>query len=58
MGIQEDERNLNSKISRGGLSAAFLLQAMEAIQVRSLQLDEEWSCPRLTGQSAIALGLG
>ncbi|MCY1128371.1 DUF6471 domain-containing protein [Frigidibacter sp. RF13] len=31
MGIHETERNLNNKISRGGFSAAFLLQCLKAI---------------------------
>ncbi|MER9438675.1 DUF6471 domain-containing protein [Mesorhizobium sp. M0618] len=39
MDIHETERNLNNKISRGGFSAAFLLQCLEAIGVHSLQLD-------------------
>lgn len=39
MDIHETERNLNNKISRGGFSAAFLLQCLEAAEVRSLQLD-------------------
>ena len=39
MDIQETERNLNNKISRGGFSAAFLLQCLSAIEARSLQLD-------------------
>ena len=40
MGIHETERNLNNKISRGGFSAAFLFQCLEAIGVRSLQLSD------------------
>ena len=40
MGISETERNLNNKISRGGFSAAFLLQCLEAIGCRSLQLSD------------------
>lgn len=31
MGIPESERNLGNKISRGGFTAAFLLQALRAI---------------------------
>ena len=31
IGVQETERNLNNKISRGGFSAAFLLQCLESI---------------------------
>jgi hypothetical protein len=40
MGIQETERNLNNKISRGGFTGAFLLQCLEAIGCRSLQLSD------------------
>jgi hypothetical protein len=36
--IAETERNLNNKISRGGFSAAFLLQCLEAIGVQQVQL--------------------
>lgn len=39
IGVQENERNLNNKISRGGFSAAFLLQCMAAIEVREFRLD-------------------
>jgi Domain of unknown function (DUF6471) len=31
IGIHENERNLNNKISRGGFTAAFLLQCLDAI---------------------------
>lgn len=31
LGVSEDERNLRNKISRGKFSAAFLLQAMRAL---------------------------
>ncbi len=40
IGIQETERNLNNKISRGGFTTAFLLQCLEAIGCRSLQLSD------------------
>lgn len=36
--IHETERNLNNKISRGGFSAAFLLQCLDAIGASSLSL--------------------
>ena len=39
IGVQENERNLNNKISRGGFSAAFLLQCLEAVGVREVRLD-------------------
>lgn len=39
MDIHETERNLNNKISRGGFSAAFLLQCLSAIGSQQLHLD-------------------
>lgn len=38
MGVHETERNLNNKISRGGFSAAFLLQCLRAAGVTDLRL--------------------
>ena len=38
VGVTENERNLNNKISRGGFSAAFMLQCLEAIGASSLAL--------------------
>jgi hypothetical protein len=38
IGVQENERNLNNKISRGGFSAAFLLQCLTVISARSITL--------------------
>ncbi|CAG1015837.1 hypothetical protein RHIZO_05168 [Rhizobiaceae bacterium] len=38
IGVHENERNLNNKISRGGFSAAFLIQCLEAIQVTDIRL--------------------
>lgn len=38
VGVTENERNLNNKISRGGFSAAFMLQCLEAIGATSLPL--------------------
>lgn len=38
MGIHETEKNLNNKISRGGFSAAFFLQCLEAINTDTLHL--------------------
>ncbi len=38
VGVQETERNLNNKISRGGFSAAFLLQCLDAIGSDSVRL--------------------
>lgn len=39
IGVQENERNLNNKISRGGFSAAFLLQCLRAIGSSGLRLE-------------------
>lgn len=36
IGVVDTERNLNNKISRGGFTAAFLLQCMLAIGANSL----------------------
>ena len=38
IGIIETERNLNNKISRGGFTAAFFLQCLEAIGVTDMRL--------------------
>lgn len=38
IGVQETARNLNNKISRGGFTAAFLLQALEAAEVNEVRL--------------------
>lgn len=40
MGIHETERNLTNKISRGGFTAAFLIQCLSAIGVSSLRLSD------------------
>lgn len=39
MQIHETERNLTNKISRGGFSAAFLLQCLSAVGARDVRLD-------------------
>ena len=39
LGVAETERNLANKISRGGFTAAFLIQCLEAIGCQSLRLD-------------------
>ena len=39
MGIQETERNLNNKISRGGFTAAFLIQCLDAISTKNLLIE-------------------
>lgn len=38
IGVTENARNLNNKISRGGFTAAFLLQCLEAAGVDTLRL--------------------
>jgi hypothetical protein len=38
IGVTENERNLNNKVSRGGFSAAFLLQCLEAIGAKDVRL--------------------
>lgn len=38
IGVHENERNLNNKISRGGFTAAFLLQCLEAIDARQIAI--------------------
>ncbi len=38
IGVSETERNLNNKISRGGFSAAFLLQCMLVIDAKEIRL--------------------
>ena len=40
IGVQESEQNLNKKISRGGFSAAFLLQCLRAVGSSSLRLED------------------
>lgn len=39
IGVHETERNLNNKISRGGFTAAFLVQCLSAIGARDVRLD-------------------
>jgi hypothetical protein len=38
MGIPETERNIANKISRGGFTAAFMLQCLEAIGASELRI--------------------
>lgn len=40
MGISETERNIANKISRGGFTAAFFLQCLEAIDCSTLRLED------------------
>lgn len=39
IGVQENERNLNNKISRGGFSAAFLLMCLAQIGATTLHFE-------------------
>lgn len=39
-GIHDTEKNINNKIARGGFTAAFLIQALEAIEAKSVRLDD------------------
>lgn len=39
IGVQENERNLNNKISRGGFTAAFMIQCLVSIGCRDVRLD-------------------
>lgn len=38
IGVSENERNLNNKISRGGFTAAFLLQCLMAIGANDVRV--------------------
>jgi Domain of unknown function (DUF6471) len=38
IGVHETDRNLNNKISRGGFTAAFLIQCLEVIGVTDVRL--------------------
>lgn len=39
IGVHENERNLNNKISRGGFSAAFLIQCLTVIGCREVRVE-------------------
>ncbi len=38
IGLHETDRNLNNKISRGGFTAAFLIQCLEVIDAKDIRL--------------------
>jgi hypothetical protein len=40
IGVQETERNLNNKISRGGFTAAFLVECLQAIGCHTVHLED------------------
>ena len=39
IGVKETERNISNKIARGGFTAVFFLQCMEAIGVHNIHLN-------------------
>jgi len=39
IGVKETERNISNKIARGGFTAVFFLQCMEAIGVQNIHLN-------------------
>lgn len=41
MGIEDNEKNLSTKISRGRFSATFFFQCMRALGCRVLHLDDD-----------------
>ena len=40
LGVEDNEKNLSTKISRGRFTAAFFLQAMQAMGARVIRLDD------------------
>lgn len=40
IGVEETERNIANKISRGGFTAAFLIQCLDAIECHAIRLKE------------------
>ena len=38
LGVHETEQNIANKLSRGGFSAVFLIQCLNAIECRNLQI--------------------
>jgi hypothetical protein len=41
MGIEDTEKNLSNKISRGSFTAAFFIQCLDAIGCRTLRLEKD-----------------
>lgn len=39
IGVAENERNLNNKISRGGFTAAFLLQCLDVLRAHTVVIN-------------------
>lgn len=40
LGVEENERNIANKISRGGFTAVFMLQCMQAIDAKTLNIND------------------
>lgn len=41
IGVEDSERNISNKISRGSFTAVFFLQCLEAIGCRTLHIEDE-----------------
>jgi hypothetical protein len=41
IGVEENEKNLNNKIARGGFSAAFLIQCLVSIGCNNIRLGDD-----------------
>ncbi len=39
LGVAESEQNIANKLSRGGFSAVFLVQCLDAIECKTIHLD-------------------
>ncbi len=52
MGIHETERNLNNKISRGGVSAVFLIQCLAAAGCHTVRIVYDFELNR-PGESCV-----
>lgn len=42
IGVDVSERNINNKISRGGFTAVFFMQCLNAIGCQTLHLQDSW----------------
>lgn len=41
IGVKESEQNIANKLSRGTFTAAFMVQCLDAINCRTLRLDDD-----------------
>jgi 3-mercaptopyruvate sulfurtransferase SseA len=41
MGVEDNEKNLSTKISRGGIGAPFFFQVMRAMGCRTIRLEDD-----------------